>query len=128
MKYPDTNYQHAAPTAVPQAGWTPTPNAGPDSQAENVKRIEKSLEIAKQAEQAAIVRAELATRINTERSLAAATTLLLGGIEGVLLSGYGASNQAEWATFRKELQPLAESYGVRIVLVGDKTRATLVRI
>lgn len=67
----------------------------------------------------------VADRLTHEKALAAATGILLSDIE-YIFAGAAASNREEYAKFRTELQPLAASYGVKIVLVGDKTKGTLV--
>lgn len=66
-------------------------------------------------------------RLAYQRGLAQATDSLLGRI-GAVLDGGTVSNYEAFAKFRKELQPLASTYGIKIVLVGDKTQATLVKV
>lgn len=67
-------------------------------------------------------------RINFERDLASATITLLDEVRNVTLGVSVAAVSESFARFRKELQPLARTYGVKITLVGDKTKATLVRL
>lgn len=109
--------------AYPPVGFEPKPV--PNSKAAYYEEL--ATQHRKIEEDAAISQA-LRDRIDSDRALASATSILLNGIEAVLLRGLNASNETVWAERRKELQPLAESYGCRIVLVGDKTKATLVRI
>ena len=84
---------------------------------------EAEAEIAKAAEIAA-----LTSRIEQDLELALATSALLIGAKDLLLGNNTHGTSARmFAKLRKELAPLAESYGVKIVLVGDKTSATLVK-
>lgn len=70
-------------------------------------------------------RAELGKRIDYEYALAAATGRLLADIRNIELGHGTASQDAYLVQFRKELTPLAETYGFRIVLVGDRSVAVL---
>lgn len=71
--------------------------------------------------------AAIIEKLEYQRALAQTTDSLLGRIREVVVDGGAVANYPDFAKFRKELQPLAETYGVRIVLVGDKTQATLVK-
>lgn len=66
-------------------------------------------------------------RIAEETLLAHATVTLLTAISA-MTKGEGVTQQFGLAKFRQQLQPLAQSYGYKIVLVGDKTRATIVAV
>lgn len=66
----------------------------------------------------------LLNKIEEQRQLAQATGVLLGEIRNAVCGGRGAVFTA-LAKFRDELQPVAKSYGYKIVLVGDKTQAML---
>lgn len=69
----------------------------------------------------------LAARIDADCKLAGATTALLHEVARLRLHGLEpVHGNVHLAKYRKELSALAESYGVRIVLVGDKTAAMLV--
>lgn len=98
------------------------------------RREQTSAELAQQAEQQAVREETLAektalnNRISYEVALANATIILLASLRSLLLGEVpSVAPQAVLAKFRKELQPLAETYGVKIVCVGDKTTATLVK-
>ena len=90
-----------------------------------------SAQLTEAAEVAAIGEAKAAElkafneRIDYERDLAEATALLVVSIRRLRTAGE-CSAYPTFARFRKELSPLAETYGVKIVLVGDKSKATLV--
>ena len=98
------------------------PSTKPDTSADLLKRAEAlAVKEAENAEAAA-----LEARINYDLDLADATCYLLSDIRSFALRGHGApSAKATHARFRKELTPLAAAYGVKIVLIGDKTTATL---
>lgn len=68
----------------------------------------------------------LADRINADCGLAGATIALLDEVARMRVDGLEPQRSTRLAQYRKELSALAESYGVRIVLVGDKTAAMLV--
>lgn len=68
-------------------------------------------------------RAARFAQIEQQKRLAQATYTLLNKIQ---TSAWEAN--PVFAEFRSELQPLANSYGYKIVLVGDKTSAALVQI
>lgn len=68
----------------------------------------------------------LADRIDADCKLASATTALLNEVARQRVHGLEPQRSTQLAQYRKELSALAESYGVRIVLVGDKTAAMLV--
>lgn len=82
---------------------------------------EDAAQVAKEAKDA------LLSRITYEDSLADATKLLLACVRklATLGEGVGTMPMDDFVTFRKELTPLAESYGYKFVLVGDKTKAAL---
>lgn len=67
-------------------------------------------------------------RTQYEVSLAHATLELLNTVRGIELFGHPPSLVCTFAKFRKELSPLAESYGYRIKLVGDKSVAVLTKV
>lgn len=68
----------------------------------------------------------LAQRLSDDKSLALATSHFLNCAASLLQKGELVSPSEVLAKHRKALQPLAESYGLRIVLVGNKTTASLV--
>lgn len=77
---------------------------------------------AQQAERDAIQ-----ARIREDQRLADATICLLQRLEDLRVFRTKIPTPAlQLAKYRKQLQPLAESYGARIVLIGDKTQATVV--
>jgi hypothetical protein len=78
------------------------------------------------AEQAA---AAVKARFDYDEDLATATLVLINGARALRSGGVsptGSSSNRLLAKYRKELAPLAASYSVKIVLVGDKTTARLV--
>ena len=89
---------------------------------------------AKEAEQQAAERAEakaartaLIERLTYEKRLAVATQVLLDSIRGIEIHGCKAQLVTQFAEFRDELNPLAQTYGFKLVLVGDKSVAVLTR-
>ena len=68
----------------------------------------------------------LAAKIDAEIALADATSTLLADIRILRLTGNQTYRRPEFAAYRKELSDIASSYGVKIVLVGDKSSAELV--
>lgn len=69
----------------------------------------------------------LVARIDADCKLAGATITLLNEVARLRVHGLEPlGGNVLLAQYRKELSALAESYGVRIVLVGDKTAAMLV--
>lgn len=133
----ETKVRHN-PFDVP-APWAPSqpgiPKAPPPTAAEH-RKIADAIDAhdAKLAEEQAAADAAMAERralgerIQYEIALAEATSQLLAFIRSLLLSEVCVDSSTVFATFRKELQPLASTYGVKIVLIGQKDRATLVRV
>ena len=80
---------------------------------------------AEAAEQAAAEAKARADQLAYQLGLANATWALLTCIQSMDGGESEVSAQFKLANFRKELSPLAAAYGYKIVLVGDKTRATL---
>lgn len=91
-------------------------------------QLEQAAHEARADEEAAAAKQAISTRIDGEVALAKATLLLLSDVRTLCVHGMSTVPRTELAAFRKELQPLAETYGVRIVLIGDKSTATLVAI
>lgn len=91
-------------------------------------QLEQAAREARADEEAEAAKQAISTRIDGEVALAKATILLLSDVRTLCVHGMSPVPRTELATFRKELQPLAETYGVRIVLIGDKSTATLVNI
>lgn len=71
-------------------------------------------------------REALADRIDADCKLAGATAALLHEVARLRVHGLEPQRSTQLAQYRNELSALAESYCVRIVLVGDKTTAMLV--
>lgn len=99
--------------APPQAA----PNQSPE---ERIKQAQEALAQAEQAKALEDARKALEARLDHEEAMARATLTLL-----LCIRRRDFSPQYDFAKFRKELNPLAETYGFKLVLVGDKTRATL---
>lgn len=87
---------------------------------ERIKQAQEALVQAEQAKAQEDARVALVARLDHEEALASATLELLRCIRR---NDFSPSHQ--FAKFRKELNPLAETYGFKLVLVGDKTRATV---
>lgn len=68
----------------------------------------------------------LAAKIDAEIALVEATYTLLADIRTLRLTDNLTYQRKEFATYRKELSDIAAAYDVKIVLVGDKSSATLV--
>jgi hypothetical protein len=93
---------------------------------ERVTMLKQELAEAEAALAAKNERDALAAKIDAEIALAEATSTLLADISVLLLSNNQTYSRKEFATYRKELTAIAASYDVKIVLVGDKSAATLV--
>lgn len=96
-----------------------SPAIGPSPE-ERIKQAQEALAQAEQAKAQHDALKALAARLDYEEALARTTLNLLRYIRR---SDFAPDY--EFAKFRKELNPLAETYGFKLVLVGDKTRATL---
>ena len=91
--------------------------------ADLLRRAEDNERLAK--EEAA--KAALLRRVEYDIALAEDTISLLGAVSS-LVSASGGCGHYDLAEFRRQLQPLALTYGYKIVLVGDKTKAMLVAV
>lgn len=79
----------------------------------------------REAEEAA--RQALDARLKYEQELCHATRQLLMEIRSLVINGSAQPTpHTYFARFRKELQPLASTYGVKLVLIGMGQLATLV--
>ena len=112
---------------------TPPPAADPVKAAEKFAAELVATAIAKkEADDAAAALHEAAVavqnRISTELKLADATSDLLKQVRRLIGGEVEVPSMFSLAEFRKELQPLAATYGFKIVLVGDKTKATLTKV
>jgi hypothetical protein len=89
-----------------------------------------AVEAALKAERDAVAAAKLARQqqLQQQRELAVATHALLTAIVSLDSGADGVTERETFAQFRKELQPLAKVYGYKIVLVGNKSKATLVNL
>lgn len=94
---------------------------------ERIKQAQEALADAEHAKAQADALKALEARLNYEQALCSATAALLGAIRTF---GHtpGQATSRVFAEFRKELTPLAESYGYKLVPVGDKTQATLTKL
>lgn len=68
----------------------------------------------------------LEAKIDSEIALVEATYTLLSDIRILRLTDNQTYQRKEFAAYRKELSDIASAYDVKIVLVGDKSSATLV--
>lgn len=113
-----------------EAVCAPPPAPAPAQYGYNASSHElfEAAEAATKYEEASAANQALHDRITAELGLCAATAVLLRNVRSLVLeSAATVPASSELARFRKELQPLAETYGLRIVLVGDRTTATLVK-
>ncbi len=93
---------------------------------EVIAKAEADIAKAQEQIEAANVKAALADRFNYDQELAQATVSLIGEAKRLILDGQtSASANTSFAKFRKQLSPLAATYGVKIVLVGNKSTATV---
>ena len=102
------------------------PQPAPEDQQAAVDAARAALAAAEAALADKTAREALAARIDADCKLAGATAALLHYVERLRVHGLEPRQSTQLAQYRKELSALAESYGVRIVLVGDKTAAMLV--
>lgn len=110
-----------APCTSPDKAPYPQLWAGPDAKTpEDLRALADKIE-AQDADRAAS--AARFAQIEQQKRLAQATYTLLNKIQAEVCDA-----NPVFAEFRPELQPLANSYGYKIVLVGDKTAAALVQI
>lgn len=116
------------PLPAPQAPrpYAPQASIGPSPE-ERIKQAQEALAQAEQAKAQEDAQKALEARLDHEEALCSATAALLGAIRTF---GHtpGQATSRVFAEFRKELTPLAESYGYKLVLVGDKTQATLTKL
>lgn len=122
MNYPDIEFRKAvAPAGVAARPLTAATTGELVEQAkQELARLEELDAVTKQ-------RDEGATRIDNELALAQATHTLLTHIRQLVVDQARSVNGSKaLAIFIKELQPLAQTYGVKIVKVGNGELATLV--
>lgn len=123
-------YVNAVRAIVLQDSICFSPNHEPSTMTpeERIYVAEAELAIAKALKEEADKVAALKAQFDNDRDLAQATIDLIFSAR-VLRTGIVAPcsvREESLARFRKELAPLAESYGVKIVLTGDKSTATVV--
>ena len=120
-------------TSTVDGGKVPfAPHGAPYAPAAAVERLKAAVAALERAEaelaeeQAA---AAVKARFDYDEDLAVATLALIRDARALRTGGVSASGNSSsrlLAKYRKELAPLAASYSVKIVLVGDKTTARLV--
>jgi hypothetical protein len=88
-----------------------------------IQQLEAELEAARAAEAKRIADAAKAEQLAYLAKLAAATSVLI-----TFIQGGNSSGRSEFVAFRKELQPLANELGHKIVMIGDRTTAALVSL
>src|ERR1044072_1940516 len=113
---------------------TAAPANAPITTVEAIEQTIAKLDALKAQEKAEAKAAEakaakdaLGSRLSYERGLANATVELLAEIARIEFNYGSASMSHGYAKYRKELSPLAETYGFKLVLVGDKSVAVLTR-
>ena len=98
----------------------------------SVARVKEAVAALARAEAALVeeqAAAAVKARFDYDEDLAVATLALIKDARALVFGGVsttGNSSNRLLAKYRKELAPLAASYNVKIVLVGDKTTARLV--
>lgn len=121
MNYPDLAFREAV---VPVPAPRPLPATVTK---ELVKQAEQDLTRLKELDAETQRRGKIAARIEAEQALAEATQVLLTNIRQLVVDQVRTVNGFKaLAHFIKELQPLAKTYGVKIVKVGNGELATLV--
>lgn len=115
-----------APASVAQDKWPSVQPMPPNSHI-TADALQAQADAARAAEEKAAADVEFYARNQADTALASATLDLLAGLR-CARKGYVVESSATLAEHRKSLQPLAASYGYKIVLVGDKSRATLVQL
>ena len=120
---------------VPHAPAPPDPVAAAEEALREAKQQAKENAAAERAALAAKEAADaqaateqaLRERLTHEAGLASATCLLISDVRNLLLNGHSEvrANTA-YADYAYELQPLAKSYGCKIIPVGDRKQGTLV--
>lgn len=83
-------------------------------------------EVAQYHEAAGVARKALQDTLNQHQELACAGVALISAVRTLRVYQGTVTPLRELARFRKELQPKANELGCKIVLVGDRTAATLV--
>lgn len=102
------------------ANFSKEPNMTPTEQ---LKQAQDAVIAAEKAVADQAAAEALEARLQRDTDLANATVSLLSYIR---LNSSSAN--VPFAKFRSELNPLALTYGYKLVLVGDKTRASLVKV
>lgn len=117
-----SNIPMHAPGYAKQAAAMPWQARSPEPTADALRGL---LEAAERREAEEAEREALKDRLTYETKLAHATLTLLGEVRRMRVEQRQSEVFNALADFRKELSPLAATYGMKIVLVGDKTRAAL---
>lgn len=94
---------------------------------ENAAAERAALAAKEAADAVAATQQALRERLTHEAGLASATCLLISDVRNLLLNGHSEvrANTA-YADYAYELQPLAKSYGCKLIPVGDRKQGTLV--
>lgn len=111
----------------PSAYVAPQPAPIPVTPEVAVKRATDELAAAEAALAAKNAHAARIELIESDYNLAGATQTLMTCIKSLVNGGSTTQDLEVLAKYRKELQPLAERHGFKIVLVGNKTKATVVQ-
>lgn len=112
----------------PTAYAVPQPAPIPDTPEDAVKRAAAKLADAEAALAAKTAHDARIASIDADDALAKATRTLMSKIKYIVNGGNASDNSTELAQYRKELQPLAEKHGFKIVLVGNKKQACVVEV
>lgn len=94
--------------------------------AHTAAELQAAADEAAEHEAAQAQRAALDAQLNAMAALASAGLDLLSAVRSVRLQNYSNIQYQSLAKYRKELQPPANVLGCKIVLVGDRTTATVV--
>lgn len=120
MNYPDFEFRKAVAGTAGQTDQPDAHNIYPEKlEAEAFRMLQQARDLA--------AKEAIEARIKEELALAEATQVLLTHIRQLVVGQARSVNGSRpLARFIKELQPLARTYGVKIVKVGNGELATLV--
>lgn len=129
MNYPDIEFRkdiykyHTISDPLPKI---PDGSGTTEGIGEQIEQVQKELDRLNQQAQKQAERDHITVRIDNELALAEATGILLTHIRQLVVEQVRSVNGVKLLSrFSKELQPLAHTYGVKIVKVGNGELATL---
>ena len=114
--------------SAPELGCAPIqPSQYKSVKMANVEELRAELEVAEAALATENSRAEFAASINADIRLAAATVQALSDARDIETRGDIPGARAEYAEFRKAVSDAISVYGYKVVLVGNKSKGTVVQ-